>query len=278
MRTGNYKKKMSNPFIATQDTNESGFVVSDNSFAQSGDIDFSAQQNEQVNFATQTTNSQINPSGTGDEEKPNTSNEEEIKEYKWYHFYKSEFYARWFNVDTMDVLKRMFWGLIPFFGNFFKQTEGNPDLYGPLWIPLTVVFLAFFSGSLSSIIENAYDYKKLSIITGTVLLYIIFIPIILWAVCRFAFKIKNPLVSYICLFGYSYTIYLIVIPLCAIPFWYIQIPLIIIGFLVMSITILKNMFHLLHENTKIIVLIITFIVLIIINLAVAAILVYSVWP
>ncbi|BFU26551.1 protein YIPF1, putative [Entamoeba histolytica HM-3:IMSS] len=270
---------MSNPFITTQDTNESGFVVSDNSFAQSGDIDFSARQNEQVNFATQTTNSQTNPSGAGDEEKPNTSNEEEeIKEYKWYHFYKSEFYARWFNVDTTDVLKRMLWGLIPFFGNFFKQTEENPDLYGPLWIPLTVVFLAFFSGSLSSIIENAYDYKKLSIITGTILLYIIFIPIILWGVCRFAFKIKNSLVSYICLFGYSYTIYLIVIPLCAIPFWYVQIPLIIIGFFVMSITILKNMFHLLHENTKIIALIITFVVLVIINLAVAAILIYSVWP
>ncbi|ELP88148.1 protein YIPF2, putative [Entamoeba invadens IP1] len=262
-------QNLQNPFLNVDDSNESGFVVGDNAgFAQPASVDFSAQQNQNI----------LPPPSTNDEEKQPDDTKvpaegEEQQEYHWYQFYKPEFYSRWFNVETSDVLKRMFWGLIPFFGNFFKQTETNPDLYGTIWIPMTVIFVTFFSGSLGSMIRNKVDYQKLTIITGTILVYIIFIPIILWAVCRFAYKVKNSLVSYYCLFGYAYIVYVVVIPLCAIPFWYVQIPLVCVGCALMSLTVFKNLFQLLWENTKKLYVIITLAVLLVINLVVAAILI-----
>ena len=206
------------------------------------------------------------------------SEEEKEKEYKWYHFYKSEYYQQWFNIDTNDILKRMVWGIYPFKGNFFDQIGDNQDLYGPLWISLTVVFLTFFSGSLGGMVSGTYEYIKLSVITGTVLVYLILVPIILYLVLYFALKIKQPLTKYFCLFGYSYTSYLITIPLCAIPFIFVQIPLICIGCVFQSLMVLKNLFQLMYSEQKLRFIIITLIVLLIINIGVAGILIYCVWP
>ncbi|KAL7721341.1 Protein YIPF [Entamoeba marina] len=230
-----------NPFL-NEDESQSGFIVNDEAVPQPDTVNFSSQ--EQINFGGNT---------GADEERPT----EEKKEYHWYHFYKAEYYEQFFNIEINDVLKRMLWGLCPFFGNFFTQTEENPDLFGPIWIPFTVIFLAFFSGSLSSLIRDVYDYQKLSIISGTVLAYIIFVPLVLWVVCRFVFHVKASFTQYYCLFGYAYTVYLIAIPLCAIPYWYVQIPIILIGTFFMCLTVFKNLFQLLYENTKLLYLCIT---------------------
>ena len=277
---------MSNPF--TQSDNENGFVMNDefastsaNSAQETNFADFSNSQatdfNQEVNFAS-TPVDEENKKQKKSKNTENNENESEKKEYEWYHFYKSEFYQRWFDIEFFDVLKRMLWGLIPFFGNFFDNVSANPDLYGPIWIPVTVIFLSFFSGSLTSMLVGDYDYLKLTIIAGTVLVYIIFVPFIIGLICKIGFKVKEKMSSFYCLFGYSYTIYIIVIPLCAIPYWYVQIPLVCVGCFIMTLTLLKNLFQYMKNNSKITFAVVTLVILTIINLAVAALMIYAVWP
>ena len=251
-----------NPFASAD--NESGFVVNDN-------VNFASEQGNVP--PTQPTNFANEDSNTKDEEKV-----EKKKKYKWYHFYKAEFYSKFFDVETTDVLKRLFWGLIPLFGDFFEQVGENPDLYGPLWISASIIIFSFFAGSLAASLTSEYNFKRLTILAGAVLVYVLFIPIILWAVCRFAFKVKKTPTAFYCFLGYSITIYVLVIPLCAIPLWYVQIPLVVIGLILSTLVQLKHLFFLLKEQGKILYVIITLAVMLVINLILACVLAYAVWP
>lgn len=281
---------MSDPYSFTEQ-NETGFVMNDTNYDNSVNFqstNFSIPtQTETVDFASQshTSNSSTetpNPNShtsKPDEEGFEVENPKTSKDKEHYHFYQSGYYQQWFDIDTTDVLKRMFWGLIPFFGNFFDQIDENQDLYGPIWISLSVVFLTFFSGSLGGMVSGTYEYIKLSVITGTVLVYLIVIPIILYLVMRCGLKIKHPITKYFCLFGYSYTAYLITIPLCAIQVLYVQIPLICIGCIFQSMTVLKNLFQLMYtgEKKNMILVLVVLAVLLVINLGVAAVMIYCVY-
>lgn len=70
----------------------------------------------------------------GDEEaaKPTTS----------FSFFTIEYYQQFFDVDTKIVLDRIVSSMIPRRApvTYLKQNIGrNPDLYGPVWIVITLV-------------------------------------------------------------------------------------------------------------------------------------------
>ena len=52
--------------------------------------------------------------------------------------------------------------------NFLDVLEGNPDLYGPVWIATTVVMILFLTGTISQYLSRrgqghfAYDFRLLS--------------------------------------------------------------------------------------------------------------------
>lgn len=52
--------------------------------------------------------------------------------------------------------------------NFLDVLEGNPDLYGPVWIATTVVFILFLGGTISKYLGESgkgqfvYDFELLS--------------------------------------------------------------------------------------------------------------------
>ena len=77
------------------------------------------------------------------------------------------FYAQFFDVDTSSVLSRCWAALYPR-ANFLDVLEGNPDLYGPIWIATTVVFILFLGGTISKYLAATgeghfvYDFKLLS--------------------------------------------------------------------------------------------------------------------
>lgn len=77
------------------------------------------------------------------------------------------FYAQFFDVDTSSVLSRCWAALYPR-ANFLDVLEGNPDLYGPIWIATTVVFILFLGGTISKYLAETgsehfvYDFKLLS--------------------------------------------------------------------------------------------------------------------
>lgn len=70
-------------------------------------------------------------------------------------------------MDTSSVLSRCWAALYPR-ANFLDVLEGNPDLYGPVWIATTVVFILFIGGTISHYLATTgkehfvYDFELLS--------------------------------------------------------------------------------------------------------------------
>lgn len=52
--------------------------------------------------------------------------------------YEIAHYSYLFNVNTKDVLKRLFKAIFPYF-NQRIFVNGNYDLYGPIWIMITLI-------------------------------------------------------------------------------------------------------------------------------------------
>ncbi|POS85435.1 Yip1-domain-containing protein [Erysiphe pulchra] len=84
-----------------------------------------------------------------------------------YMIWSLPFYAQFFDVDTAAVLSRC-WATIYPRANFIEVLGGNPDLYGPLWIATTVVFILFLGGTINQYLSETngtqfvYDFTLLS--------------------------------------------------------------------------------------------------------------------
>lgn len=63
--------------------------------------------------------------------------------------YTIEYYMKYFDVDSSQVLSRMLAALVPLKPAFFSSLGNNPDMYGPFWIATTLVFILFVAGNLS---------------------------------------------------------------------------------------------------------------------------------
>ena len=70
-----------------------------------------------------------------------------IEDPSSYAIYNIKRYRTYFNIDTDEVLARIFRAVALFFkGDFFDHIGGNPDLYGPFWIASTLVFVSAAGG------------------------------------------------------------------------------------------------------------------------------------
>ena len=61
---------------------------------------------------------------------------------------------QYFDVTQDKVLKRAFFSLIPFNSQFHDISKEKPDLYGPLWIYNTLIFVIAAAGELSSYLNG----------------------------------------------------------------------------------------------------------------------------
>jgi len=84
-----------------------------------------------------------------------------------------------------------------------------PDLYGPFWVPTTLIFALFLSSSLSSSIQAYlagntynYDFTRLSVAVSVVYSYALAVPIGMWAVMRYWAGVdeRGP-VEMVCVYG-----------------------------------------------------------------------------
>ena len=107
-------------------------------------------------------------------------------------FWNLEYWIQYFDVDTVDVIARMMSALNPT-SNFNNLISGNPDLYGPFWVPTTVIFVLFATStvaeSIAKIASNDTNYQiditMLSFAAGTVYTYITLLPTILYFVGKY---------------------------------------------------------------------------------------------
>lgn len=125
-----------------------------------------------------------------------------------------ERYQVYFNVDTRDVLRRIYDSMfIPGDGQgFLEKTTHQPDFYGPFWICTTLIFVTAAGGSAVEALNNQdqewyYDVREVTFSAVMFYGYATVVPLLLYFVLR---QLRQPLAlqSLLCLYGYSLFVFI----------------------------------------------------------------------
>ncbi len=152
------------------------------------------------------------------------------------------YYTKLFDVDTDEIVSRLMWALCPKPNTSMyakKNIRGKPDLYGPFWICVTLVFSIAIAGNVASYFQFHvtdktsegqakhwhYNFHKVSLSAAIVFLYSTLVPsglfAALWTGTPKELSSRLSLTELICIFGY-----------CLAPFvpisllWLIQISIV----------------------------------------------------
>eukprot|EP00026_Physarum_polycephalum_P011054 Phypoly_transcript_11249.p1 GENE.Phypoly_transcript_11249~~Phypoly_transcript_11249.p1 ORF type:complete len:360 (+),score=44.55 Phypoly_transcript_11249:100-1179(+) len=163
-------------------------------------------------------------------------------------FWTIQFYRPLFNVDTVQVIQRIFRSLTPFRFGFIETARSNPDFYGPFWIATTLIFVLAIFGNLSKVIDTWFHGHNgvptpapadptasptappkadptndllpnfFMIIVGSCVFYgyTVIIPLILWGIFKYL-SVPVKLLEIICIYGYALFIFIPVSLVCVIP-------------------------------------------------------------
>ena len=127
---------------------------------------------------------------------------------------------KYFQINSKDFFNRILLSFIPFNSKFYELVENSPDFYGPFWIYTTLIGLISSCGSLTRTIQGNRDtnFFQEFIPTASILIYFIGfgVPIFL-ALFTKIFGGKLNIAPIICIYGYSYTIFLPITIVCSIP-------------------------------------------------------------
>ncbi|KAI6226201.1 Protein YIPF [Aphelenchoides fujianensis] len=102
-----------------------------------------------------------------------------------HHFLSFSFYQQYFDVDTEQVYKRILHSVVPKKdGNFIREhVQPVPDLYGPFWIAVTLVFAAAISANFAHYIESlgedlyTNDFTLVTGISTLISVYVLGVPL-----------------------------------------------------------------------------------------------------
>ena len=144
---------------------------------------------------------------------------------------------RYFKINSKDFITRVIQSIIPFNSKFYDLISTNPDFYGPFWIFTCFVILVSSCGALTRTIQGKRDsnfYQKFIPTAATLIYFIGFgVPIFI-ALLTKIFGGKIGIASIICIYGYSYTIFLPITIICSIPSQVLQ--WIFLGYAILSST------------------------------------------
>ena len=160
---------------------------------------------------------------------------------------------KYFQIKSKDFFSRIGLSVIPFNTKFYEQIENSPDLYGPFWIYTTFIVLVSGCGSLTRTIQGNRDtnFFQEFIPTAAILIYVIGfgVPLLLSLLSKI-FGAKVGVVPVICVYGYSYTIFLPIIIVCSIPSSLLQWILLIYAVFSSTSLIIVNISKLLASISK----------------------------
>ncbi|XP_026180782.1 protein YIPF2 isoform X1 [Mastacembelus armatus] len=181
-------------------------------------------------------------------------------------FWTFEYYQSFFNVDTVQVLDRVQGSMMPLPGrNFVKYyLRSNPDLYGPFWICVTLVFSVAISGNLSTFISEmgnpAYHYRpqfhRVTIAAVVIFLYAWLVPIGLWGFLTWRQGAEKQIRGYsfletVCVYGYSLFIYIPTSVLWIIPFEWLRWTLILVAMVISGSVLVLTFWPVVRDDTKV---------------------------
>ncbi|XP_046835396.1 protein YIPF1 [Vespa crabro] len=191
-----------------------------------------------------------------------------------YSFWTIEYYQKFFNVNTNDVLERIKRSMFPHTTENYLVTHirPNPDLYGPFWICVTLVFSIAISGNMANYLQTAnsshyhwrYDFHLISYAAISIFLYAWLLPLVLWGALKWTTSMRNTeeeliesyaspgLLEIICLYGYSLTIYIPVAFLWTIQINWLQWTLVIIATFLSGGVLLRSLYPVISGKHRII--------------------------
>ncbi|KAF9570076.1 hypothetical protein EC968_002292 [Mortierella alpina] len=157
------------------------------------------------------------------------------------------YYAKFFDVDTSQVLERCFASVVPK-DNFLEVMGGSPDLYGPFWIATTVIFVLFVTSSIVESINAyinktvySYDIYQMTFAFGTIYTYSFVVPLLVWGATKY-FGCQPDLLEMLSLYGYALTIWVPVSILSVIPIELARWILLGIGAGLSGVFLIRNMY------------------------------------
>lgn len=180
-------------------------------------------------------------------------------------FWTFEYYQSFFNVDTVQVLDRLKGSVMPLPGrNFIKHhLRSNPDLYGPFWICVTLVFTVAISGNFSTFLLQRGDpqyhytpqFHRVSVAAVVIFLYAWLVPIALWGFLTWRQGVERQVGGYsfletVCVYGYSLFIYIPTAILWIIPFEWLRWTLVAVAMVISGSVLVLTFWPAVQEDTK----------------------------
>jgi len=176
------------------------------------------------------------------------------------------FYTKLFDVDTEEITARLKWSLLPrpeYTSSFAKKKiRAKPDLYGPFWICVTLVFSVAIAGNVSSYFQYQftknlegshwhYDFHKVTLSAAIVFLYSMLVPsgvfAALWSNTPKDFPSKPSLIELVCIFGYSLAPLVPISLLWLIQISVVQWALVFVSFLISGGVLLLALMPIIDE-------------------------------
>ncbi|CAO3671759.1 unnamed protein product [Umbelopsis ramanniana] len=158
-----------------------------------------------------------------------------------------DYYTRYFDVDTKQVLERCFRSMYPI-GLFEDVLNDNPDLYGPFWVTTTVIFTTFVSSSLAASIvaymhstPYVYNFGTLSFAVFVLYSYTFGSAFLVWAATKY-YGCQPSLLNIINMYGYSMTAWVPVSILCVMPYDIVRWILVAVAFGLTAVFLVKNLY------------------------------------
>lgn len=157
------------------------------------------------------------------------------------------------------MLDRIIASVIPSKNDTLKTvTTTKPDLYGPFWISVTLVFTIAISGNIANYLQYAnenyhwkYDFHLVSYAATAICLYVTLVPFCLWGLLKWSSDITDldgledgktlSALELICVYGYSLFIYIPVSILWSIQIAWLQWLLVLIAALLSGSVLLTTL-------------------------------------
>uniref|UniRef100_A0A4W5RD82 Protein YIPF n=1 Tax=Hucho hucho TaxID=62062 RepID=A0A4W5RD82_9TELE len=171
-------------------------------------------------------------------------------------FWTFAYYQSFFNVDTMQVLDRVKGSVMPLPGrNFIKHTlQSSPDLYGPFWICVTLVFSLAISGNLPQFHRGMVP--GVTIAAVVIFLYAWLVPLGVWGFLTWRQREERQQRGYsfletVCVYGYSLFIYIPTSVLWILPFEWLRWLLILVAMVISGSVLVLTFWPVVCDDTKV---------------------------